>query len=116
MAVARASYVAGAASTSNVLAGRKYGIPVFGTHAHSWVMSFDTELEAFRAFAKSMPNNCTLLIDTYDVREGIENAITVAKEMERAANAFLPSVSTRAIWQSSLPTCAIAWTPRGWDM
>ena len=82
MAVARASYVAGAASTSNVLAGRKYGIPVFGTHAHSWVMSFDTELEAFRAFAKSMPNNCTLLIDTYDVREGIENAITVAKEME----------------------------------
>ena len=82
MAVARASYVAGAASTSNVLAGRKYGIPVFGTHAHSWVMSFDTELEAFRAFAKSMPNNCTLLIDTYDVREGVENAITVAKEME----------------------------------
>ena len=82
MAVARASYVAGASSTSNVLAGRKYGIPVFGTHAHSWVMSFDTELEAFRAFARSMPNNCTLLIDTYDVREGVENAITVAKEME----------------------------------
>ena len=81
MAVARASYVAGASSTSNVLAGRKYGIPVFGTHAHSWVMSFDTELEAFRAFARSMPNNCTLLIDTYDVREGVENAITVAKEM-----------------------------------
>ena len=82
LAVARASYIAGAASTSNVLAGKIYGIPVFGTHAHSWVMSFDTELEAFRAFAKSMPNNCTLLIDTYDVREGIENAITVAKEME----------------------------------
>lgn len=82
MAVARASYVAGAASTSNVLAGRKYGIPVFGTHAHSWVMSFDSELEAFRAFARSMPNNCTLLIDTYDVREGTENAITVAHEME----------------------------------
>ena len=82
MAVARASYVAGASSTSNVLAGRRYGIPVFGTHAHSWVMSFDTELEAFRAFARSMPNNCTLLIDTYDVREGVENAITVAKEME----------------------------------
>ena len=82
MAVARASYVAGCASTSNVLAGRRYGIPVFGTHAHSWVMSFDTELEAFRAFARSMPNNCTLLIDTYDVREGTENAIAVAKEME----------------------------------
>lgn len=84
MAVARASYVAGASSTSNVLAGRRYGIPVFGTHAHSWVMSFDTELEAFRAFAKSSPKNCTLLIDTYDVREGVENAITVAKEMEAA--------------------------------
>ena len=84
MAVARASYVAGCASTSNVLAGRKYGIPVFGTHAHSWVMSFDSELEAFRAFARSSPKNCTLLIDTYDVREGCENAITVAKEMEAA--------------------------------
>ena len=82
MAVARASYVAGCSSTSNVLAGRKYGIPVFGTHAHSWVMSFDTELEAFRAFARTSPNNCTLLIDTYDVREGVENAITVAREME----------------------------------
>ncbi|OUN46665.1 nicotinate phosphoribosyltransferase [Collinsella sp. An7] len=82
MAVARASYVAGCASTSNVLAGRRYGIPVFGTHAHSWVMSFESELEAFRAFARSMPNNCTLLIDTYDVREGVENAIIVAKEME----------------------------------
>lgn len=82
MAVARASYIAGCSSTSNVLAGRKYGIPVFGTHAHSWVMSFDTELEAFRAFAKTSPNNCTLLIDTYDVREGVENAIIVAHEME----------------------------------
>lgn len=48
LAVARASYVAGCSSTSNVLAGRRYGIPVFGTHAHSWVMSFDSELEAFR--------------------------------------------------------------------
>lgn len=84
LAVARASYVAGCSSTSNVLAGRRYGIPVFGTHAHSWVMSFDSELEAFRAFAKSSPKNCTLLIDTYDVREGCENAITVAKEMEAA--------------------------------
>ena len=82
MAVARASYVAGCSSTSNVLAGRKYGIPVFGTHAHSWVMSFPSELEAFRAFAASSPKNCTLLIDTYDVRQGVENAIVVAKEME----------------------------------
>ena len=82
VAVSRASYVAGCASTSNVLAGRRYGIPVSGTHAHSWVLSFPTELEAFRAFAKSSPKNCTLLVDTYDVREGVENAITVAREME----------------------------------
>ena len=84
MAVARASYIAGCASTSNVLAGRKYGIPVSGTHAHSWVMAFDSELEAFRAFAQSSPKNCTLLIDTYDLREGVENAIIVAHEMEAA--------------------------------
>ena len=82
LAVARASYIAGATSTSNVLAGKIYNIPVFGTHAHSWVMSFDTELEAFRAFAQSSPTNCTLLLDTYDVHEGIENAVIVAKEME----------------------------------
>lgn len=82
LAVARASYVAGAASTSNVLAGRRYGIPVSGTHAHSWVMSFPDELTAFRAFSASSPKNCTLLVDTYDVRQGVANAITVAKEME----------------------------------
>ena len=79
LAVARASYVGGASSTSNVLAGKIYGIPVFGTHAHSWVMAFPSELEAFRAFAKSSPKNCVLLVDTYDVKKGIQNAITVAK-------------------------------------
>ena len=84
LAVARASFVGGASSTSNVLAGKIYGIPVFGTHAHSWVMAFPSELEAFRAFARSMPKNCVLLVDTYDVRRGVENAITVAREMEAA--------------------------------
>lgn len=82
LAVARASYIAGVASTSNVLAGKIYGIPVFGTHAHSWVMAFPSELEAFRAFAKSSPKNCVLLVDTYDVKKGVANAVTVAKEME----------------------------------
>ncbi len=82
LAVARASYVGGASSTSNVLAGRIYGIPVFGTHAHSWVMAFADEADAFRAFAASSPKNCVFLLDTYDVHEGIKNAITVAKEME----------------------------------
>lgn len=84
LTVARASYIGGASSTSNVLAGKIFGIPVFGTHAHSWVMSFPTELEAFRSFAASSPKNCTLLVDTYDVAQGIENAIVVGKEMERA--------------------------------
>lgn len=84
LAVARASYIGGCASTSNVLAGKIYGIPVFGTHAHSWVMAFPSELEAFRAFARSSPKNCCLLLDTYDVHQGIQNAIVVAKEMEAA--------------------------------
>lgn len=84
LAVARASYIGGASSTSNVLAGKIYGIPVFGTHAHSWVMAFPHEIDAFRAFATSSPKNCVLLVDTYDVRKGIANAITVAKEMEAA--------------------------------
>ncbi|SER41228.1 nicotinate phosphoribosyltransferase [Parafannyhessea umbonata] len=82
LAVARASYIGGCNSTSNVLAGKIYGIPVFGTHAHSWVMAFPSELEAFRAFAESSPKNCVLLLDTYDVHQGIKNAIVVAKEME----------------------------------
>ena len=77
----RAAVVGGCASTSNVLAGRMFGIPVSGTHAHSWVMSFPDELSAFRAYAKSFPNNCVLLVDTYDVEQGIRNAITVGLEM-----------------------------------
>ena len=82
LAVARASFIGGATNTSNVLAGRIYGIPVFGTHAHSWVMAFPNEADAFRAFAASSPKNCVFLLDTYDVHQGIKNAITVAKEME----------------------------------
>lgn len=78
----RAAYVGGCASTSNVLAGDLFGIPVSGTHAHSWVMAFPSELEAFRAYAHVFPNNCVLLVDTYDVRQGIENAITVGLEMQ----------------------------------
>ncbi len=78
----RAAVVGGCASTSNVLAGKLFDIPVSGTHAHSWVMSFDSELEAFRAYAKTMPNNCVLLVDTYDITQGIENAITVGLEMK----------------------------------
>jgi nicotinate phosphoribosyltransferase len=82
MKVARASYIAGCQGTSNVLAGMTYDIPVFGTMAHSFIMSFDKELEAFRAFAKTFPNKSTLLIDTYNDLAGAENAAVVAKELE----------------------------------
>ncbi len=77
----RAAYVGGCASTSNVLAGKLYDIPVSGTHSHAWVMAFDSELEAFRAYARSFPRNAVLLVDTYDTLRGIQNAIIVAKEM-----------------------------------
>ena len=77
----RAAVVGGCASTSNVLAGKLFDLPVSGTHAHSWVMSFPDELSAFRAYAKAFPTNCVLLVDTYDVVQGIKNAITVGLEM-----------------------------------
>ncbi len=75
--VARASYLAGAAGTSNVLAGRKYGIPVFGTMAHSFVQAFDEELAAFEAFASLYPET-TLLVDTYDTLQGVDRVIELA--------------------------------------
>ena len=81
MKVARASYIAGCAGTSNVLAGSRYGIPVVGTMAHSFVMSFDREIDAFRAYAASFPDSAILLIDTYDTAAGAANAAQVAQEM-----------------------------------
>lgn len=80
---ARAAYIAGCTATSNVLAGMVYGIPVVGTMAHSYVMSFSDELGAFRAFARDFPANSVLLVDTYDTARGVANAITVARELAR---------------------------------
>lgn len=80
MKVARASYIGGAVATSNVLAGRAYGIPVSGTMAHSYVMAFDHELDAFRAFARDFGERSILLIDTYDVLQGARHAVEVARE------------------------------------
>ena len=77
----RAAYIGGFAGTSNVLAARRYGIPAVGTMAHSFITSFDSEIEAFSAYAASFPNNSTFLVDTYDTIQGIQNAITVAKRM-----------------------------------
>lgn len=79
---ARAAVIGGCNGTSNVLTGQMFNIPVKGTHAHSWVMSFDSELEAFRAFAEVYPDSCLLLVDTYDSVQGIKNAITVFKELK----------------------------------
>lgn len=76
----RAAYIAGVASTSNVEAGRRFGIPVSGTHAHSFVQAFDTELAAFRVWCKAHPEGATLLIDTYDTLEGARNVVRVARE------------------------------------
>lgn len=82
MKVARSSYIAGCQGTSNVLAGLTYGIPVFGTMAHSFIMSYSKEIDAFRKFAKTFPNKSTLLIDTYNDLTGAEKAAVVAKELE----------------------------------
>jgi nicotinate phosphoribosyltransferase len=81
LSASRAAYIGGCQSTSNVLAGSMYGIPVSGTHAHSWVMAFEQEIDAFRAFARTMPNNAVLLVDTYDTLEGIKTAIVVGHEL-----------------------------------
>ena len=79
---ARAAVIGGCAGTSNVLAGQMFNVPVLGTHAHSWIMSFPSEYEAFKTYAKLYPNACTLLVDTYDtLKSGIPNAIRVFKEM-----------------------------------
>jgi nicotinate phosphoribosyltransferase len=81
MKVARSSYLAGFAGSSNVLAGKKYAIPTLGTMAHSFVTSFGDELDAFRSYAASFPETATLLIDTYDTVAGACKAVEVAKEM-----------------------------------
>lgn len=83
LAVSRAAYVGGCSGTSNVQAGKRYGLPVRGTQAHSWIQAFPNELAAFRAYAESFPESTILLVDTYDtLRSGIPNAIIVAGELQ----------------------------------
>ncbi len=115
----RASVVGGCASTSNVLAGKLFSIPVSGTHAHSWVMSFSDELSAFRAYAEEFPNNCVLLVDTYNVEQGIKNAITVGLEMRERGEklsairidsgdlAWLAKMARRMLDEAGLADCGI---------
>ena len=83
LSASRASYIGGCSKTSNVLAGKIFNIPVSGTHSHSWVLAFDSEISAFQNYAQVMPDNCVLLVDTYETMKGVKNAIIVAKELEK---------------------------------
>jgi nicotinate phosphoribosyltransferase len=89
LTASRAAYIGGCASTSNVLAGKMFGIPVRGTHAHSWVMCFDTELEAFDAYARAMPNNCVFLVDTYNTLQGVRHAAEVGLRLRDSGHRMI---------------------------
>jgi nicotinate phosphoribosyltransferase len=119
LSASRAAYLGGCAATSNVLAGRLFGIPAKGTHAHSWVMCFDDEPTAFRAYAQAMPNNCVFLVDTYNTIQGVRNAVAVAKELRKAGHemigirldsgdlAYLSIEARRILDEAGFPNAAI---------
>ena len=84
---ARAAYIGGCSGTACTISERDFGVKALGTMAHSWVQLYDTELEAFRAYAKAYPDSCTFLVDTYNVlKSGVPNAITVFKELEKSGH------------------------------
>ncbi len=86
LTASRSAYIGGCAGTSNVLAGKVFGIPVKGTHAHSWVMSFESEVAAFSAYAEALPNNGIFLVDTYDSLKGVRNAIEAGRRLRKAGH------------------------------
>ena len=117
---ARAAVIGGCSSTSNVIAGQMFGIPVSGTMAHSWIMDFDSEYEAFKAYAASYPDNCLLLVDTYDtLRSGVPNAIKVFKELAAAGHrprgirldsgdfAYLSKKARKMLDAAGYPDCGV---------
>jgi len=120
LAASRAAYIGGCAATSNVLAAAKYAIPVKGTHAHSWVMSFDSEREAFAKYAEVMPNNVMLLVDTYDTRDGVAHAIEVGRQLRAEGHeligirldsgdlAYLSKEARQMLDDAGFPNAAIA--------
>lgn len=89
LTASRAAYIGGCAATSNVMAGKVWNIPVKGTHAHSWVMLFEDELEAFQTYARTMPNNCVFLVDTYDTLAGVRHAVEVGKWLRENGHKLL---------------------------
>lgn len=89
LTASRAAYIGGCDSTSNVLAGKLFGIPVKGTHAHSWIMVFDDELSAFQAYAECLPNNALFLVDTYDTIDGVKHAIQVGNFLKEKGKKLL---------------------------
>ena len=89
LSASRAAFVGGCAATSNVLAGKCFGIPTRGTHAHSWVMLFEDEIEAFEIYAQALPNNVVFLVDTYDTLEGTRRAVEVGKKLRQHGHDLL---------------------------
>src|SRR6266496_2302893 len=89
LTAARAAYIGGCAGTSNLQAGERFGIPVSGTQAHSWIMFFESEDEAFQTYASAMPNNCVLLVDTYNSIEGVRHAIDVAGQLRKEGHEMI---------------------------
>lgn len=89
LAASRAAFIGGCSGTSNVLAGKLFDIPVTGTHAHSWVMTFPSEREAFDLYASALPNNCVFLVDTYDTLAGVRNAVETARSLRSRGHEML---------------------------
>ena len=89
MTASRSSYIGGCFGTSNTLAGKLLNIPVRGTHAHSWVMAFESEFSSFQAYAEALPDNCVFLVDTYDTLQGVKNAIEVGYWLKKRGKKLL---------------------------
>lgn len=89
LTAARAAYIGGCEATSNVLAGKLFNIPIRGTHAHSWVQVFNSEQEAFDTYAKTSPNNCVLLVDTYNTLDGVQKAIQTGLKLKKQGHSLL---------------------------
>lgn len=119
LTASRSAYIGGCTSTSNVLAGKLFDIPVKGTHSHSWVMTFDNEQESFQAYAEALPANCIFLVDTYNTIEGVKKAIEVGKwlkgrgqkmlgiRLDSGDLAYLSKISRRMLDESGFEDAVI---------